>query len=37
MVPEERYLLPPLIQQFWVLGDNEGNELQKVLGLVSLH
>ena len=37
MVPEERYFLPPLIQQFWILGDNEGSESQKVLRLVSLH
>lgn len=31
MVAEERYLLSPLIQQFWILGDNEGYKSQEVL------
>lgn len=37
MVPEERDLLPPLIHQFWIVGDEERNELLKVLRLLSLY
>lgn len=36
MVPQERDLPPPLIE-FWIVGDDERNELLKVLRLVSLY